>query len=99
MIKKLAFELILDEEYCLIQGVFKEDKLYFCNLLNTREFTDIEDYTIDLIEADAPPLQALIKSIKLDETLEDRIRNANGDKLKVIYRPEDLPIEPLKKEV
>ncbi|MGL5713923.1 MAG: hypothetical protein ACRCX2_12945 [Paraclostridium sp.] len=96
--KELLFILDADGESVIIEGVYRpeEDVVKFKDVEGIREFEDVEDYRENLVEGYTEGVNALIRSIQLDATLVDRIRQAKGSKLRVEYDINDLPVEAIK---
>lgn len=96
--KELLFILESDGEVVMIEGVYRpeEDVVKFKDIEGIREFEDVGVYRENLVEGYTQGVNALIKSIQLDTTLTDRIRQAKGSKLRVEYDIDDLPVEAIK---
>lgn len=96
--KELLFILEADGEVVMIEGVYRHEKdvVKFKDIEGIREFDDVGAYRENLVEGYTEGVNALIKSIQLDTTLIDRIRKANGSKLRVEYDIDDLPVEAIK---
>lgn len=95
--KELLFILEADGEVVIIEGVYRpeEDVVKFKDIEGIREFEDVGEYRESLVEGYTKGVNALIRSIQLDTTLIDRIRQAKGSKLRVEYDIGDLPVEAI----